>query len=181
MDRSQFISSYLKDLSGLLNPNDDVIRQLDSIHNLLLETKTNNKKIFIFGNGGSAAIASHFTIDMLKNTKIRCVNFNEASTITCLSNDFGYENWVKKSIEYNFDKGDVVIIISSSGESKNMINACKYAKKKKLSLITLTGFKKENSVSKLGLVNFWVDSKIYNHVENTHQFLLLTVVDSLSK
>ena len=126
-------------------------------------------------------IANHFTIDIIKNTEIRCVNFNEASTITCLSNDFGYENWVKKSIEYNSDKGDVVIIISSSGESKNMINACKYAKKKKLPLITLTGFKKENSVSKLGLINFWVDSKIYNHVENTHQFLLLTVVDSLSK
>ena len=55
-----------------------------------------------------------------------------------MANDFGYDNWVKKAIEYHSDKGDVVIIISSSGESKNMIKACKYASKKKLSLITLT-------------------------------------------
>ena len=179
--KKNFFETYNSKLKILLKLDSRTILKLNKVRNFLKAVKKKKKKVLIFGNGGSAAIASHFTIDMLKNTKIRCVNFNEASTITCLSNDFGYENWVKKSIEYNFDKGDVVIIISSSGESKNMINACKYAKKKKLSLITLTGFKKENSVGKMGLVNFWVDSKIYNHVENTHQFLLLTVIDSLSK
>ena len=179
--KKNFFEKYNSKLKNLLKLDSRTILKLNKVRNFLKVVKKKKKKVLIFGNGGSAAIANHFTIDILKNTEIRCVNFNEASTITCLSNDFGYENWVKKSIEYNSDKGDVVIIISSSGESKNMINACKYAKKKKLPLITLTGFKKENSVSKLGLVNFWVDSKIYNHVENTHQFLLLTVVDSLSK
>lgn len=179
--KKNFFETYNSELKNLLKLDSRTILKLNKVRNFLKVVKKKKKKVLIFGNGGSAAIANHFTIDILKNTEIRCVNFNEASTITCLSNDFGYENWVKKSIEYNSDKGDVVIIISSSGESKNMINACKYVKKKKLPLITLTGFKKENSVSKLGLVNFWVDSKIYNHVENTHQFLLLTVVDSLSK
>ena len=179
--KKNFFETYNSELKNLLKLNSRTILKLNKVRNFLKVVKKKKKKVLIFGNGGSAAIANHFTIDILKNTEIRCVNFNEASTISCLSNDFGYENWVKKSIEYNSDKGDVVIIISSSGESKNMINACKYVKKKKLPLITLTGFKKENSVSKLGLVNFWVDSKIYNHVENTHQFLLLTVVDSLSK
>ena len=62
-----------------------------------------------------------------------------------------------------------------------MIKACKYASKKKLSLITLTGFKKDNSVSKYGAVNIWVNSKTYNHVENTHQFQLLAVVELTDK
>ena len=179
--KKNFFETYNSELKDLLSLDSITIKKLNKVKSVFETVRKKNKKVLIFGNGGSAAIASHFTIDMLKNTKIRCVNFNEASTITCLSNDFGYESWVKKSIEYNSDKGDVVIIISSSGESKNMLNACKYAKKKKLTLITLTGFKKENSVGKMGLVNFWVDSKIYNHVENTHQFLLLTVIDSLSK
>ena len=63
--------------------------------------------------------------------KIRCVNYNESSLLTCFSNDYGYENWVKKAIEFYGDKGDLIILISSSGESKNMLNACKFALKKK--------------------------------------------------
>ncbi len=84
----------------------------------------------IFGNGGSAAIANHFSVDLTKVSKIRCVNFNESSLITCFSNDFGYENWVKKVLEFHGNSKDMIILISSSGESKNMINACKFALKK---------------------------------------------------
>ena len=179
--KKNYFTMYTKQQKDLLNVNLTTLQKLNKIKKILEIVKKKKKKVLIFGNGGSAAIASHFTIDLLKNAKIRCVNLNEASIITCLANDFGYDNWVKKAIEYHSDKGDVVIIISSSGESKNMIKACKYASKKKLSLITLTGFKKDNSVSKYGAVNIWVDSKTYNHVENTHQFQLLAVVDSLIK
>ena len=177
--KKNFFKNYNNELQDLLRLDSEVILKLENVKNYLEKIKKNKKKVLIFGNGGSAAIASHFTIDLLKNTKIRCVNFNEASTITCLSNDFGYENWVKKSIEYNSNKGDLIVIISSSGESKNMVNACNYVIKKKLPLITFTGFKKRNTVSKLGTINFWVNSKKYNHVENIHQFLLLSLVDSL--
>ena len=136
----------------------------------------------IFGNGGSAAIASHFSVDLTKNSNIRCVNFNESSLLTCFSNDYGYENWIKKTLEFHADKGDLIILISSSGESKNMLRACKYAKNQNLfPVITLSGFKKNNSLSKQGHINFWVNSKIYNHVENTHQFLLLSIVDAIKE
>ena len=67
----------------------------------------------IFGNGGSAAIASHFSVDLTKNAKIRCTNYNESDLLTCFSNDFGYEKWVEKAIEYYGDEGDVFIGISS--------------------------------------------------------------------
>ena len=83
----------------------------------------------IFGNGGSAAIASHFSVDLTKNAKVRCTNYNESDLITCFSNDYGYEMWVEKAIELYGDEGDSVILISSSGESKNMTNAAKYVKK----------------------------------------------------
>ena len=132
----------------------------------------------IFGNGGSSAIASHVSIDLTKNANIRCVNYNEADLITCFSNDYGYERWIEKAIDFYGDKRDVLILISSSGKSKNMINACNAAKNKKMSkIITFTGHDKNNPLSKLGNVNFWIDSKAYNFVENTHQVWLLTICD----
>ena len=132
----------------------------------------------IFGNGGSAAIASHVSVDLTKNAKIRCVNYNEADLITCFSNDYGYEKWIEKSIEFYGDNQDVLILISSSGRSKNMINACKAAKEKKISkVITFTGHEKNNPLSLLGDINFWGESKAYNFVENTHQIWLLTICD----
>ena len=85
----------------------------------------------IFGNGGSAAIASHFSVDLTKNAKIRCTNYNESDLLTCFSNDFGYENWVQKAIEFYGDEGDALILISAGGNSKNMVNAANFAKKKK--------------------------------------------------
>ena len=94
--------------------------------------KKNNAKIMIFGNGGSAAIASHVSVDLTKNANVRCVNYNEADLITCFSNDYGYERWVEKAIDFYADSKDTIILISSSGKSKNMINACKTAKKRKI-------------------------------------------------
>ena len=118
------------------------------------------------------------SIDLTKNANIRCVNYNEADLITCFSNDYGYERWIEKAIDFYGDKRDVLILISSSGKSKNMINACNAAKNKKMSkIITFTGHDKNNPLSKLGNVNFWIDSKAYNFVENTHQVWLLTICD----
>ena len=82
------------------------------------------------------------------------------------------------AIKYYGNKGDVLIVISSSGKSKNMINACIAARKKKFSkIITLTGHLVNNPVKKLGDINLWVNSKAYNYIENIHQFWLLSLVD----
>ena len=135
MKKKNFFQDYNKEFKGLLKLNLITISKLEKVKHYLKKIKKNKKKVLIFGNGGSAAIASHFTIDLVKNTKIKCINFNEASIITCLSNDYGYENWVKKCIEYYASKGDMVIIISSSGQSKNMINACNQALKQGLNPI----------------------------------------------
>ena len=172
---------YLKKFKQILDIGENNLIKLFEIRKILLTAKRKDKKVFVFGNGGSASIASHFSVDLITNCKIKCHNFNEANLITCLSNDFGYKNWIKNSLNYFSKKGDVLILISSSGNSDNMIEAVKYAKKNKLRVITFTGFNKNNELSKMSKINIWIDSKIYNFVENSHQILLLLLVDWIKK
>ena len=175
----KFLDKYFKDFKNLVDSNNnEIIKKLINLKKILINARKNKKKIIIFGNGGSASIASHFSVDLTKNAKIRCVNCNEADLITCFSNDYGYEHWIEMAINYFGDKNDVLIAISSSGKSKNIINACTAAKKKKFSkIITLTGHSIKNPIKKLGNINLWVNSKAYNKIENIHQFWLLSLVD----
>ena len=172
-----FIKKYEKKYFNSAKIDKFLTIKLKNLYEIAINIKKNNNKILIFGNGGSAAIASHFSVDMTKIGKIRTVNFNESDLLTCFSNDYGYENWVKKCIEFYSDDGDLIILISSSGESKNMINAAKFCNKKKLKLVTFTGFKKSNKLKKYGNLNFWTKSSIYNHIENIHQYWLLLLTD----
>jgi D-sedoheptulose 7-phosphate isomerase len=109
------------------------------------------------------------------------LNFNNAELITCYANDYGHENWIKECIKTYFDKGDIVILISSSGESKNHMVAAKYCKQNKIFLITLTGFNFNNPLCKLGNINFSVNSSNYNHIELTHNIWLLLLCDFIAK
>lgn len=172
-----YLNNYIFNFNKALKKsfeNDKIIKSVNLIKNI----KKKNKKIIIIGNGGSAAIANHAVVDFLKITKTKSINFNNSSLITCFANDFGHDNWMKEAVNYYGDKGDLLIAISSSGMSKNIINACKMANKKKFeSIITLTGFSKENKVKKLGNINFWVESKVYNFIENIHQIIILSMVD----
>jgi len=172
-----FLQSYLKYLSDLIKPNDELINKLFQVKNIFCETSKKEGKILIFGNGGSAAIASHVSVDLTKNANIRAVNFNESDLITCFSNDYGYEKWIEKTVDFYADKNDTLVLISSSGKSKNMINACKAAKRKKIKVISFTGHAKNNPLSKVADLSLWINSKAYNFIENTHQIWLLTVCD----
>ncbi len=147
--------------------------------NLVARAKVEGKKVLIVGNGGSAAMASHVTVDLVKVAGVRAVNFNEADLITCFANDYGYENWVSQAIESYGDVDDVLIAISSSGMSKNIINAVRKAGELGIKTITLSGFNPDNRLRGIGDVNFWVDSSEYNTVEMVHHIWLLAMVDSL--
>ena len=172
------LKKYFNNFASKISSNNSIFKDLIKVKDLIIKTKKNNSRVLIFGNGGSAAIASHVSVDLTKNLKVKAINFNEADLITCFSNDFGYEKWIEKTIEFYADKKDILILISSSGKSKNMINACKAAKKKKISkIITFTGNKKNNPLSKLGDINMLVDINIYNHIENIHQVWLLGICD----
>ena len=180
MSDQQFIKNYLQDFIELLKPNDDIVESLIQVRNLLLEVNSKKKKVLIFGNGGSSAIASHFSVDLTKNAKHTCLNFNEAGLITCFANDYGFEHWAEKAIDFYGDEGDLLIVISSSGQSANMLNAVKAARNCNFqSVVTLSGFSSDNPLKKLGDINLWVNNKSYNFVENVHQIWLLTIVDLL--
>ena len=146
---------------------------------LAFNSNQQKKKIICVGNGGSAAMASHVTVDFTKAAGMRAVNFNEADLLTCFANDYGYENWVAKALEFYADEGDLVILISSSGQSPNMLNGAKQAKAMKLPLVTLSGFRSDNPLRTMGDVNLWVDSAAYNIVEMTHHVWLLAIIDYL--
>ena len=173
------MENYFKKYFSTIKKNLDTIDiyQLEKIINLITRVSKSKGKVVIFGNGGSASIASHLTVDFINAAKIKAMSFNDSSIITCFSNDYGYENWVSKALDCYAEDGDLVVLISSSGQSKNMINGAKRAKYMGLNVITLTGFLPNNPLRKLGDVNLWVDSKAYNIVEMTHNVWLLSVVD----
>ena len=174
------IKNYYKNFTCLLKQNEKLFLKQIEFKKILSNINKNDKKVFIFGNGGSAAIASHFIIDVKKNTDINVQNLPDICNLTCFANDYGFENYIKKIISKSGSKGDLLILISSSGKSRNMVNALKEARKKKFSkIVTLTGFNKKNYLNLNGDLNFWVDSKIYNYIENIHQIIVLAVLDLL--
>jgi D-sedoheptulose 7-phosphate isomerase len=178
MNSKEFLTSYLDDFSDLVKPDEKIIDQLGKVADLIKVINAKGNKALIFGNGGSAAISSHFSVDLTKNAGLRCVNFNEADLITCFANDYGFERWVEKAVDFYGDEGDLLIVISSSGSSKNMLNGVKAARNGNFqAVVTLSGFAEDNPLSQLGDINLWINSRAYNFVENIHQIWLLAIVD----
>ncbi len=166
------INASLKNIS-----NNDLIETIKMIKN----TNKKKGKVYIIGNGGSASIASHVSVDLSKVSRIQSATFNNSNLITCFANDYGYDNWVTEAIKAYTTKKDLFILISSSGTSKNIINAAKYCKKNSLDLITFSGFNKNNPLSKLGKINFHINSKKYNFIEMSHHIILVYFVDYFAK
>ena len=156
-------------------------KNLEQTIQTIKKTIKKNGKVYLIGNGGSASIASHVSVDFAKVAGVPSSTFNNANLITCFANDYGYENWVTEAIKAYTNKNDMFILISSSGTSRNIVNAAKYCKKKSMNLITLSGFKKNNPLSKLGKINFHIDSNQYNFIEMSHHIILVYLVDVFAK
>lgn len=137
------------------------------------------RKVIFIGNGGSAAIASHQAVDYWKNGGVRAISFNEGSLLTCISNDLGFQHVFQRPIEMFADPGDVLIAISSSGQSENILRGSKAGLDKGCTLITMSGFKPDNPLRSLGRLNFYVASSIYGYVEIAHLALCHCIVDHL--
>jgi D-sedoheptulose 7-phosphate isomerase len=138
---------------------------------------TGRKLIFV-GNGGSAAIASHMAVDYSKNGGIRALAFNDASFLTCLGNDLGYENVFAKQIELHAAAGDLLVAISSSGRSPNIINAVEVARDRDCQIVTLSGFAADNPLRRLGAYNLYVPSPSYGFVEISHLAVCHCILDT---
>jgi len=169
-------------LKSYLNEVEFLTRSLDIDNILLLKKKIlfqkkRNGKVFVFGNGGSISTANHFAVDLTKNAKIEAISVSNDNLITCFSNDYGFDNWIKNAIKYYVKKNDFIIFLSVSGKSKNMVNAIEHCNKKKINYFSLTGHKKNNLMNKISKNFLWVNSMSYNAVEILHSIILLNIVD----
>jgi D-sedoheptulose 7-phosphate isomerase len=135
-----------------------------------------NKLIFV-GNGGSSSIASHMATDYSKNGDVRAMTLNDSSMLTCLGNDLGYERVFSKQIELYARPDDLVIAISSSGRSANILNAVQAARAAKCAIVTFSGFTADNPLRRLGDINFYIDADRYGFVEIGHLTICHAILD----
>lgn len=165
------MNSVMEDIS----PASDIV-SLNAIFHSVREAGNN---LYFIGNGGSAGIAIHMTADFLKNGKMRTVSMYNPATLTCLGNDFGYEFVFSKQLELLACPGDLLVAISSSGNSPNILRGIAMAKEKGCKVITLTGFREDNKARQMGDFNIYVPSMEYGIVESVHNIILQQVVDIL--
>jgi len=177
----EFVKDYIKHFHELTVYDEQNALKLIELAEVIKTCSANGSKILLLGNGGSAAICNHIAIDFTKNAGIRALSFSDSSLITCLANDYGYENWMQQALALYADAGDLVIIISSSGRSGNVVASAKWCCSNNMTFVTLTGMSATNPLRSLSLeasfLELWVDSSGYNIIETIHQFWLMTVVD----
>lgn len=140
-----------------------------------------NKKVIIIGNGGSASIASHLQNDLCKGSEIRAMVIHETSLLTALSNDIRYADAYPILVNLWGDSGDLLIAISSSGISENIVQSAMCAKKLNMHVITMSGFLPDNPLRRSGDVNFYIPSSDYGFVELIHGFIAHFLSDACKK
>jgi D-sedoheptulose 7-phosphate isomerase len=150
-----------------------------AVCNLIRQQSAAGWKLIFIGNGGSAAIASHMALDFWKNGGMKAISFNDGVTLTCLGNDYGYAHVFEKPVEMFAEPGDVLIAISSSGKSENILLGVAAAMAKGCRVVTLSGFGADNPLRTRGKYNFYVASGKYGPVEVIHQYLIHCILDLL--
>lgn len=140
-----------------------------------------HQRIFFVGNGGSNAICSHMMEDWAKVLKYEAFSFTDPALITCFANDYGYESAMKEWLKVYFKPNDILVAISSSGNSPNINAAVDYVNTINKKVITLSGFKQENPLRNKGIINFYLDATSYGIVECYHQTILHTILDIINE
>jgi D-sedoheptulose 7-phosphate isomerase len=171
----------------MLKPFDSVLSQLvEGYHEKLAEavelvllTRINRQRAYIIGNGGSAAIASHMAADWLKNYQISAFALDSAPTLTAVANDMGYENVYSMQLSRHIHAGDLLVAISSRGESGNIYKAAYLARERGATVVTLSGFDPDNRLKGMGKINFHVDASDYGTVEVAHHAIMHAITDAL--
>ena len=145
--------------------------------NIFTEKKRAGAKVYFIGNGGSAAIASHMTADFMKNGGMNTVSLYDNAVTTCMGNDYGYEHVFSKPLSFLAGEGDLLVDISSSGKSQNIINSIEVAKEKSVMVVSLTGFDENNPARMSADASVYVPSHKYGIVESIHNLILQEIVD----
>lgn len=174
-------NSYIKEIEASLQAmivsdiSNNVIQQEEGINRwsfITQKAKKANDIMFFVGNGASAMMASHMAADASKNGEIRSLAFNDAALMTAVSNDISYEDCFSMPLKRFANSNDVLVTISSSGNSPNIIRAIETARQLEMQVITLSGMKADNRSRKMGDLNFYIPADTYGVVEASHQVLL---------
>ena len=139
---------------------------------LTIKVREEAQSIYLIGNGASASMASHFAADLAKNAHLHTEVFSDLSLITAISNDMGYEWVFAEPLRRRAKKGHMLVAISSSGNSKNVLHAVKVAQKMGVKVITLSAMSPENPLRSLGYINIYVPAQTYGHAETCHAAIL---------
>jgi D-sedoheptulose 7-phosphate isomerase len=164
----------LNKLSNIINQISP--EQVSTLKQLVLDAT----EIVLVGNGGSNAIASHMAVDYTKFLNKRCYVPNASDMLSMMINDYGINNMYSKFIEYNYSPNQLAILISSSGNSANIVNAAHKCNELNIPMILLSGFSSMNNLNLLEYknikMNYWVDSTNYGEVEMAHHIFLHSIV-----
>lgn len=138
-----------------------------------------NRTVFMVGNGASASMASHFSADLAKNAHVHTQVFTDPALVTAIGNDMGYEHVFAEPIRRRGQTGDMLIAISSSGRSPNILAGAATARERGLSIVTLSAFDEDNPLRQSGDLNFYVAAKTYGNAETSHAAILHHWLDAM--
>ena len=138
---------------------------------MILDVKSVSRKVLLAGNGGSSAIVSHMQNDLCKSSGVKAMVFTEQPLLTALANDDGYGSVFEWPISLWAEPGDLLLTVSSSGQSENIVRSLAAARTRECKLITLSGFNPDNTSRQMGDLNFYVPSHVYGYVESAHTAL----------
>jgi len=187
MKNSFYFLQYFKAITSGLNKASYCINSLkvdpndlfDTINNELISLKKNKGKLYFFGNGASSSFANHMSLDFSKNGKINSRSLSDSSFLTALANDFNFAEIFTEFLKIeNVASNDLVVTISSSGNSSNILNVLEYCKKNGIKTLALSGLKEDSKSIKMSTYSIHVPMKTYGIVECIHQIILHLILDN---
>lgn len=186
MTWKQYVTEIASQLTGLSARNgrgeelavEDAFAQWEQ---LTAELRAQRRIIYLVGNGASASMASHMAADLAKNGRLHTQVFTEASLVTAISNDIAYEDVFALPLSMRAEAGDMLVAISSSGGSPNVLKAARAAADKGMTIVTLSAMKEGNPLRAAGTLNFYVPCSTYGHAESTHAAVLHFWMDRVEK
>ncbi len=176
----KFILEYLESVGDIINKLD--IKNISKMIEAIKLAYKDDKRIFVFGNGGSAATANHFACDFGKNAieddnnRIKVISLsNSITSITACGNDIGFDTVFEEQLKNLMHDGDLILSISASGNSPNIIRAVEYAKKRNATVVGITGFN-GGKLKELSDINVNVASDSYEKIEDIHLIITHIIV-----
>lgn len=147
---------------------------------MTIDLRRNGNIIYMIGNGASASMASHFSADLAKNAHVHTQVFTDLALLTAIANDLAYDQIFVEPLRRRLTSNDMLVAISSSGNSQNVVKACRFATEIGASVITVTAMSPENEMRQIGDLNFWIPANTYGMAETSHACILHYWMDSVS-